>query len=121
MCQHIVNEIDSIDKKYKLNIFMTLFAYLILMEEQVFNFFDEIKRKMSEIDYNLINSYNIVNMSGKLLYVEGHCGLTIITDEMVAFKVKDGRFVIEGKDFYIKELTENTLLLQGSIIKVEKF
>lgn len=100
---------------------MIMNAYLILMEEKVFNFFDEIKRKIGEIDYNLINNYNVINMSGKLLYVEGHCGLTVITNEMVAFKVKDGRFVVEGKDFYLKELTENTLLLQGIILKVEKF
>lgn len=87
----------------------------------MFNFFDEIKRKIGEIDYNLINNYNVINMSGKLLYVEGHCGITVITNKMVAFKVKDGRFVVEGKDFYLKELTENTLLLQGIILKVEKF
>ena len=87
----------------------------------MFNFFDEIKDKINNIDSNFFNEFNIVNVSGKFLYVEGHCGITIINDNYLAFKIKGGRFIVEGKNFIIKELTENTLLLQGSIIKMEKF
>ncbi len=90
------------------------------MEGYVFNFFDEIKSKVN-LDHNLLNDYNIINISGKLLYVEGHQGVTIITKEMVAFKVKKGRVVVEGQDMILNELTENTLLLQGKIIKMEIF
>ena len=86
----------------------------------MFNFFDEIKSKVN-LDHNLLNDYNIINISGKLLYVEGHQGVTIITKEMVAFKVKKGRVVVEGQDMILNELTENTLLLQGKIIKMEIF
>lgn len=87
----------------------------------MFNFFNEIKNKASGIDYNLLNEYNIINLSGKLLYVEGHQGVTIISSDMVAFKIKKGRVVVEGKDLVLSELTSNTLLLQGVIIKVEIF
>lgn len=87
----------------------------------MFNFFNEIKNKASGIDYNLLNEYNIINLSGKLLYVEGHQGVTIINSDMVAFKIKKGRVVVEGKDLVLSELTSNTLLLQGVIIKVEIF
>lgn len=90
------------------------------MEGYVFNFFDEIKSKVN-LDHNLLNDYNIINISGKLLYVEGHQGVTIITKEMVAFKIKKGRVVVEGQDIILNELTENTLLLQGKIIKMEIF
>ena len=90
------------------------------MEGYVFNFFDEIKSKVN-LDHNLLNDYNIINISGKLLYVEGHQGVTIITKEMVAFKVKKGRVVVEGHDMILNELTENTLLLQGKITKMEIF
>lgn len=90
------------------------------MEGYVFNFFDEIKSKVN-LDHNLLNDYNIINISGKLLYVEGHQGVTIITKEMVAFKIKKGRVVVEGQDMILNELTENTLLLQGKIIKMEIF
>lgn len=86
----------------------------------MFNFFDEIKSKVN-LDHNLLNDYNIINISGKLLYVEGHQGVTIITKEMVAFKVKKGRVVVEGHDMILNELTENTLLLQGKITKMEIF
>lgn len=87
----------------------------------MFNFFNEIKNKASGIDYNLLNEYNIINLSGKLLYVEGHQGVTIISSDMVAFKIKKGRVVVEGKELVLSELTSNTLLLQGVIIKVEIF
>lgn len=87
----------------------------------MFNFFNEIKNKASGIDYNLLNEYNIINLSGKLLYVEGHQGVTIISSDMLAFKIKKGRVVVEGKDLVLSELTSNTLLLQGVIIKVEIF
>lgn len=86
----------------------------------MFNFFDEIKNKVN-LDHNLLNDYNIINISGKLLYVEGHQGVTIITKEMVAFKIKKGRVVVEGQDIILNELTENTLLLQGKITKMEIF
>ena len=86
----------------------------------MFNFFDEIKSKVN-LDHNLLNDYNIINISGKLLYVEGHQGVTIITKEMVAFKIKKGRVVVEGQDMILNELTENTLLLQGKITKMEIF
>lgn len=86
----------------------------------MFNFFDEIKSKVN-LGHNLLNDYNIINISGKLLYVEGHQGVTIITKEMVAFKIKKGRVVVEGQDMILNELTENTLLLQGKIIKMEIF
>lgn len=86
----------------------------------MFNFFDEIKSKVN-LDHNLLNDYNIINISGKLLYVEGHQGVTIITKEMVAFKIKKGRVVVEGQDIILNELTENTLLLQGKITKMEIF
>lgn len=87
----------------------------------MFNFFSELKGRLSKVDSNLFCEYNIVNMSGRLLYAEGHCGITVITQTSVAFKLKKGRAVVEGKDLVLSELTENTLLLQGKIDKVEIF
>ena len=87
----------------------------------MFNFFKEIKEKGLVNNPEFLNEYNIVNISGKLLYVEGHLGLTIIAKDMIAFKIKKGRVVVEGNDFIVKELTENTLLIQGSIKKTEIF
>ena len=70
---------------------------------KMFNFFNEIKNKGQLNNPEFLNDYNIVNMSGKLLYVEGHKGVTVISKEVIAFKVKKGRVVVEGKDFIVKE------------------
>ena len=102
------------------NINIKLNAYL-KVEGYVFNFFNEIKNKAVGIDYNLLNDFNIINLSGKLLYVEGHQGITILNQEMIAFKVKRGRVVVEGKGLFLCELTDNTLTIQGQISKMEIF
>ena len=87
----------------------------------MFNFFEEIKKKAGDIDNNLLNDYNIINLSGKLLYVEGHQGVTIVNSEMLAFKIKRGRVVVEGEELFLCELTDNTLTVQGKINKMEIF
>lgn len=87
----------------------------------MFNFFDEIKNKVGEIDSDLYNGYNIINISGKLLYVEGHKGITIINPNTISFKIKSGRVVVDGEKMFLKEITDNTLLIQGNIIKMEIF
>ena len=84
----------------------------------MFNFFNEIKKKSS---IELLNEFNMIDVSGKLLYVEGHMGLTVMTQTMIAFKIKNGRVVVEGKDLFLSELTDNTMLIKGEILKTEKF
>lgn len=84
----------------------------------MFNFFDEIKSK-ARLKNDVLVDYNMVNISGKLLYVEGHKGITILSPNSVAFKVKGGRIVVEGENLMLLELSENTMLIQGKIDKVE--
>lgn len=87
----------------------------------MFNFFDEIKNKISKIDTALLGNYNIVNISGKIVYIEGHKGLTTLSKETIVCKVKNGRIVVEGKNLLLEELSENTLKIIGEIVKVEAF
>ena len=84
----------------------------------MFNFFDEIKKKGDE---NLLKDFNLVNISGKMLYAEGHLGLTVMNENMIAFKIKNGRIVVEGENLFLGELTDNTMLIKGKIVKVEQF
>ena len=86
----------------------------------MFNFFDEIKSKMG-LTTDVLSDYNIVNISGKMLYIEGHKGVTVLTEQMVAFKIKGGRVVVDGSHMILEELTENTMLIQGQIKRVEIF
>lgn len=86
----------------------------------MFNFFDEIKDKIGK-NHEFLSDYNLINISGDLLYVEGHKGLTVLSTNMIAFKVKKGRVVVDGENLFLKELTENTILIQGKISKMEIF
>ena len=88
------------------------------MEKCMFNFFDEIKNIKN---VSIVDSYNLVNISGKILYVEGHLGLTILSKENISFRVKGGRIVVEGENMTLAELGENTLKIVGIIKKVEAF
>ena len=83
----------------------------------MFNFFDELRKKAPSSE--LLGNFNIVNMSGKLVYIEGHQGVTILTSEMIAFKIKKGRVVVE--DLKLAELTDNTMTINGTIKKMEQF
>lgn len=84
----------------------------------MFNFFYELKKKTNILKDSL-NEFNIVNMSGKLLYVEGHKGVTVLTGEQIVFKVNKGRVVVTGEGMILIELTSNTLTIEGKILKTE--
>ncbi len=83
----------------------------------MFNFFDELKKSLN--NENLIDRYNIVNVSGKILYVEGHTGICQLSKEVISFKVKGGIVIVEGSGLILNELMEKTLKITGEIKKVE--
>lgn len=85
----------------------------------MFNFFDEIKKSISKIEPQVLSNYNIINISGKILYVEGHLGLTLLSKESIVFKVKKGRAIVEGEELALAELTDTTIKIVGTIKKVE--
>ncbi len=85
----------------------------------MFNFFDEIKKSISKIQPQVLSNYNIINISGKILYIEGHLGLTLLSKETITFKVKKGRAIVEGEDLTLAELTDTTMKIVGTIKKVE--
>lgn len=87
----------------------------------MFNFFEEIKGQLRRVDKNLLSSYNMVNLSGKILYVEGHLGLTVLSPTVIAFKIKKGRVEVEGENLFLSELSSNTLKIEGQIKRVEEF
>ena len=85
----------------------------------MFNFFEEIKSKTK--NQNMLDTFQIINMSNKILYAEGHKGLVSLSKELISFKVKGGRIVVEGEEMFLLELTENTIKIFGKIKKVESF
>lgn len=85
----------------------------------MFNFFDEIKKVASKLEGEELCSYNIVNISGRILYVEGHLGLTQLSKEVITFKVKKGRVIVEGEEMTLAELSDTTMKIIGKIKKFE--
>lgn len=83
----------------------------------MFNFFNEIKSCVGEIK----NKYNIVNMSGKLIYVEGHKGLALLSKNIICLKIKKGSIKVEGENLSLKELYEECVKISGKIEKIEVF
>ena len=82
----------------------------------MFNFFDEIKGALQKTE---LAGYNLVNISGKILYAEGHTGICQLSKESISFKYKGGVIMVEGKDLVLEELQERTLKITGHIKKVE--
>lgn len=83
----------------------------------MFNFFDELKKSLKNEKF--ADKYNIVLVSGKLLYAEGHAGVCQLSKEVISFKYKGGVIVVEGKDLILNELLETTLKITGEIKRVE--
>ena len=71
------------------------------------------------IKEDALYDYNIVNISGRLVYVEGHKGLVVLSDKKIVFKLKKGQASIEGAGLVLAELAENTLFIKGKIESVE--
>jgi len=86
----------------------------------IFNYFGELKKQFN-LPETVLNSYNIVNISGHFVYVEGHLGLLTLSTEKISFKIKKGIVEVKGNEMFLKELTENTLAIQGKIYKIEVF
>ncbi len=83
----------------------------------MFNFFSEIKKelKLPSLDSN----YQMVNINGNILYVEGHKGLINLSDELIMFKTKNKIISVSGKDLKLKILSSTTLSIMGEIESVE--
>ncbi len=83
----------------------------------MFNFFDEIKKAAK--NQKLTERYNIVNISGSILYVEGHLGICRLSNQQITFKVKGGIINVEGEGLVLFELMDKTLKITGQIKRVE--
>ncbi len=78
----------------------------------MFNFFGEIKKDLK------VDEFHIINISNRILYVEGHRGIKTLTKSLVVFRVKNGSVEVEGEGLNLSELTENTLKISGEIKRI---
>lgn len=83
----------------------------------MFNFFNEVKSSLKKVEK--LDNFHLINISNRMLYVEGHRGLLTLTKDIISFKVRGGVVMVEGSGLYLLELTENTIKISGDIKKVE--
>jgi len=86
----------------------------------MFNYFSELKKHF-KIPDKFFNSYNIVNVGGNLVYIEGQKGLLTLRDDVVSFKLKTGVVEIKGMGLKLRDLGPDTVAVQGKIYKIEVF
>ena len=86
----------------------------------IFNFFSELKTKCN-MPQNVVVPYNIVNIGGQIVYVEGQRGLLELSDTTISCKLKTGFVEIKGSGLFVRELTPSTILIEGKIYKTEVF
>lgn len=84
----------------------------------LFSFFDGLKKefKLRNEDFG---KFNVVLVSNSFLYVEGHQGLLKLAEDNISLKVKGGALVVKGAGLKLKELTLNTLAINGKIVSFE--
>ena len=84
----------------------------------MFNFFDELVFEYG-LQIDKVSDFNLINISNKLLYVEGQKGVILISDDVISFKVKKGAICVYGEELKLKRITKTTLVIMGKIKKVE--
>mgnify|MGYP001625090630 CR=1 FL=1 len=86
----------------------------------MFNFFNEIIADYG-LDSSLFNNFNIINMSNKLVYIEGHKGVVSISKQNISIRVKKGVLLINGNNLQIKRITSSTVTVIGNIKEIESY
>ena len=85
----------------------------------MFNFFSEIKEKCGNLADKVV-PYKMVVLGGNSIYVEGNITLMTFAETSIVFKVPNNIIIVSGKCLQIKEITQNTLVICGSIVSWEK-
>ncbi|MGE6629257.1 sporulation protein YqfC [Bacillus sp. NPDC077027] len=75
--------------------------------------------KTLEIPPDVMMDLPRITMVGRLhIYIENHKGLLLFSDEEVRLMLKQGQCIILGKNFVIKTILPEEILLEGTIDEV---
>lgn len=86
----------------------------------MFNFFNELVADFG-FENEFVNSFNLINMSNKFIYVEGQKGVVSITSDVITFRIKKGVISVFGQNLTLKRITATTLCIEGNIKKIESY
>ena len=83
------------------------------------NFFDEIGKILNLPAGEIANGFKVI-MLNNACYIEGHRGIKTFADNEICFKIKGGQILVNGDNLSIKNLDQNTAIISGNIVKVER-
>lgn len=82
------------------------------------SFFSEIAFRAGLNELNLSSGYNIINYSGKVLYIEGLKKLLKVDSEQIQLELFGAVATIIGKELSIFELSD-TIIIKGQVLSME--
>ena len=81
-------------------------------------FFSEIK-KIVGLDLSDVNKYNIVDLGGKFLYVDGIKRILCIGADCIVMEFCDSVVSMQG-DFAVQLLENDSLVIKGSVFSLTR-
>jgi sporulation protein YqfC len=75
--------------------------------------------KTLELPADVVMDLPRITMIGQLhIYIENHQGVLRFTDQELRLRLKQGQLLIKGKDFVLKTILPEEILLEGTIDSV---
>ncbi len=87
----------------------------------MFSFFSEMVEKSGIPMDTILNGFRVVNLSNKMVYIEGFLKIVSFEGEFVNLKMKKGMLKVVGENLKIKNLNTNTVLICGNVFSVESY
>ncbi|MFD1358239.1 sporulation protein YqfC [Fictibacillus halophilus] len=73
-----------------------------------------------ELPADVVMDLPRITMIGQLhIYIENHRGVKAFSNEQLKLKLKQGTLVISGREFVIKTILPEEILLEGNISSVD--
>lgn len=79
------------------------------------NFFDEILKLSGQENAEFVAEYKIINISSKIVYIEGFKKLTIAEKTIISVRTKKSKIIILGESLIIKKMSKDFLVITGLI------
>lgn len=83
------------------------------------SFFEQLKKDIGITDMQLVGGYRIVDFCGKAIYVDGFKRVSKISSDEIILIIGKSSVHIKG-ELFVDYLTENSVLISGKIVLVEK-
>jgi sporulation protein YqfC len=86
----------------------------------MFHFLNEINEQLELPITSVLSSYEVVNLGGKVVYVQGYKDILNFEKEHIVLKLKEGELHIKGQNLNIRDLNVNSILIEGTIRLIEE-